>query len=71
MDSPEAGVSWNKRDFCVALLVVSACSTRQWEGEHTQREPEKSISKTTFWWLVYTKEGVSTEETRAKTKIRI
>jgi hypothetical protein len=37
------------------VMLVEGCKVRQ----HTQREPEKSISKTTFWWLVETRTSVS------------
>lgn len=36
-------------------MLVEGCKVRQ----RTQREPEKSISKTTFWWLVETRTSVS------------
>lgn len=75
MNSPQVGVGWNKRDFCVTLFEndVGERPPLEWTmgKQRTQREPEKSISKTTFWWLVYTRRGVSSEGTRGKTETRI
>jgi hypothetical protein len=57
----------NNGNFCVALSSnrdgLSIAAEGDWVlAPLTQRRPEKSISRTTFWWLVEKENGVNIKE---------